>query len=157
MLKPIRWVGALAFVVGFFGLLFAVVAAVFWGLAAVLLSLGAQGIASLTANSVRLPAAIALCLGVAGVRGRLGELRRLDRRTVLMVLVVGVLGYGLKATLYVNAVQYAGPSLTAVLSASAPVFALPLSFVFLNEKPTLRRLGGTALIVSGILLVIWRV
>ena len=136
------------------GVSLAVIAAVFWGLAAVLTSLGAQGISSVTANSVRLPAAIAVSLGVAGARGHLGALRRVDRRTVWMILIVGVIGYGIKATLYVNAIQYAGPSMTAIFTNSAPIFAVPLSAIFLGERPTSRTLIGTLLIVAGILLVV---
>ena len=43
---------------------------------------------------------------------------------------------------------------TAVLSATSPLMALPLSIIFLGEKLT-RRIGlGTALCVVGILLVV---
>ena len=44
--------------------------------------------------------------------------------------------------------------MTAIFTNSAPIFAVPLSAIFLGERPTSRTLIGTLLIVAGILLVV---
>ncbi|MCA1670303.1 MAG: DMT family transporter [Thermomicrobia bacterium] len=51
--------------------------------------------------------------------------------------------------------KIAGAGRTAVLGATAPLFALPLSMLVLGERPGLRAVMGTLLTVVGIALVVW--
>jgi len=136
------------------GLLAAIATAVLYGLVGVLLAKGLEGTSSIVANSVRLPAAAAAALCIAAVRGKLHQLRHLDARTAILLLLVGTIGYAGTSTLYVTAVKMVGPSITAVFSTTAPVFALPMSILILKERPTRQTLIGTVLAVAGILMVI---
>jgi len=136
------------------GLAFSLVTAVAWGLSAVVVAPGLVGIHSLMASAVRLPAVALICLAAAAFQGRWGELRRLQRRTVWLLVLAGTMGYGVAATLYITAIQMVGPSLTSILATAAPVLALPMSYLFLRERPGRQELAGTALTVVGIALAV---
>ena len=130
-------------------------AAAFWGLTSVVLTFGLQdGINAALATGVRIPLMVLLCLLASARRGTLVELRRLDRHTWLALLAAGVLGWGLAASIYSAAIQISGPSKTAIIGATSPLFAVPLSAIFLHERPTRYTLVGTVLSVAGIALVL---
>jgi drug/metabolite transporter (DMT)-like permease len=65
----------------------------------------------------------------------------------------GVAGTGFGSLLYIYAIQEAGAGRTAVLSALSPLFALPLSAIFLKEPITRWVAVGTVIAVAGILLL----
>jgi DME family drug/metabolite transporter len=135
------------------GALGAVVTAALWGANTVMLSVGAQGINGAVALSVRVPAVVILCLLAAAGRGQLDTVRHLGKRTMWLLLISGLLGWGLSGWLYISVVQLAGPSRAAIFGATAPLFAVPLSMIFLHEKPTRYTLVGTVLSALGIALV----
>jgi drug/metabolite transporter (DMT)-like permease len=56
--------------------------------------------------------------------------------------------------LFVLAVQRAGAAKTAVLSSTAPLFALPLAALLLGERLTGRVILGTLLSIAGVWLVV---
>ena len=49
----------------------------------------------------------------------------------------------------------AGPSKTAIIAATAPIFALPMSVFFLKERLSGSILLGTTLTIAGLVLVVW--
>ena len=65
----------------------------------------------------------------------------------------GVMGAGVGSMLYVLAVQQAGAARTAILSSTAPLFALPMAALLLHERITPRVVAGTLLSIVGIWLV----
>ncbi|MBC7236296.1 MAG: DMT family transporter [Chloroflexi bacterium] len=132
----------------------ALAAALFWGLNAVILAPGLKGINPIVANSVRVPTVAVLSSAIAALRGEWDAVRGLNRRQVLIFLFIGTVGYAGTSTLYVASVQHIGPSLSAVIGTTAPLFALPLSMALLGERPTRATLLGTLLTIAGILLVI---
>ncbi len=136
------------------GLALAGVAAVFWGLNTVLLSIGLQHVHSTVANSLRLPVTAAVSLAVAGARGKLPGIRQIDRKSLVLLVLTGLWGAGLGSTLYVAGVASIGPTQMATIGASAPLFAVPLSAIFLHERPTRYTLVGTLLTVAGVILVL---
>ena len=129
-------------------------AALLWGLNSVILAQGLEGINSIVASSVRIPVVGVMSTLIAGANRQWGSLRGLDRRMTVLLLLVGTFGYALVSTLYVAAVQYIGPGLTTLIGTTSPNFALPLSMIFLHERPTRSTLVGTILTISGILLVV---
>jgi drug/metabolite transporter (DMT)-like permease len=136
------------------GVSLALVTATLWGMAAVTMAIGLDDVDPLVANSVRLPAAVLFSLAGAGVRGGLGDTRRLNRRSIRLLVAAGVLGSAMAASFFLAAVSLAGPSRVTVINATTPLFALPLSYWILHEKPTGQTLLGTILSVTGIVLVI---
>lgn len=136
------------------GILFALGAALIWGSTAVMLVLGLKGIDSAMANTVRVPAVALIALLVAAKRGNLKEVRTLSRNTVILLVAAGVLGWGLGSWLFTSALQMVGASKTTIVGAAAPLFAVPLSMIFLHERPGHLTLVGTFLTVLGIALVV---
>ncbi len=136
------------------GVAMAVGAALFWGLNAVIVAPGLEGINPIVANSVRVPTVGVLSSGIAALRGEWDAARDLSRRQVLIILFIGTIGYAGTSTFYVAAVQSIGPSLAAIIGTTAPLFALPMSILLLGERPTRSMLVGTLLTVAGIILVL---
>lgn len=136
------------------GLLLAVGTAVLWGAATVILAFGLQDINSVVATSIRVPVVIILSLLVAAKGGHLSEIRKMKPHTFRLLLLAGILGWGMAGTLYATAVKFAGPNKAAIIGATAPLFASPLSAIFLKERPTRYTLIGTALTIGGVILIL---
>jgi drug/metabolite transporter (DMT)-like permease len=128
--------------------------AMLWGLNTVVLSIGLRQVSSAVANTVRMPVVALGCLLAAGIRGKVGTLRTLDKRTMLLVIATGLWGSGLGSTLYVGGVQAVGPTVMATIGAASPLFAVPLSAIVLKERPTRLMLVGTLLTIAGVILVV---
>lgn len=136
-----------------YGLL--LVVGILWAAATLWLA-GAKGdLGAVAAGSVRTPAgAIALLAFAAAIQPH--ELKRpfLNRNHILAIVAAGLVGTAFGSLMYVYAVVTAGAAKTAVLSATSPLLAMPLSILFLKERFT-RRIGlGTVLCVAGIVLVV---
>lgn len=73
--------------------------------------------------------------------------------TTLLLLLSGVLGIAVSDTLFFNALNRLGASLTAVVDCFYSPFVIALSFVLLGERLTLIQLAGAGLVVSAVLTV----
>ncbi len=118
------------------------------------LRVAAEGVDPAMAQAVRLPVAAALTVALALRAGHSIAPLRYGRRSFVALLVTGIFGTAAGSMLYVVAVQEAGAARTAVLSSTAPLFALPMAALFLRERITARIIAGTAVSVSGIWLVV---
>ncbi|MFH1084893.1 MAG: DMT family transporter [Chloroflexota bacterium] len=137
------------------GGLCALAGAALWGFATIVLAQGlSDGINSVVATLVRVVAVATFSLLISLPRGLVGDLRRTTRRTWGLLLIAGVFGWGLGGSLYAAAVQHAGPSLAALIGATSPIFAMPLSWALLKERPTRYTLAGTLVTIVGIALVV---
>lgn len=135
------------------GVSLALITSILWGLSSTLVALGLQGANSFVANSVRVPVVVLLSLAIAAQRGQLPTVRCIDRMMLRCLLVCGLLGWGVSSSLYVAAIQLAGASRTAIVGCTAPLFAVPLSMIFLKERPGRYVALGTMLTVLGVGLV----
>ena len=77
-----------------------------------------------------------------------------SRRASKIVAITGILDMGMAFFLIVVSVKYVGATIAAVLSSVAPLFAVPISIVFLNEHGTRKTSIGVLATVIGIILVI---
>jgi drug/metabolite transporter (DMT)-like permease len=136
------------------GAIMALITAFLWGSNTVILAIGIRGLNSAVANSVRVPAVVLFSLLAGAQRKQLGSLRHLDRHTLGLLLVAGIVGWGIGGWFYLTAVQMVGVSLAAIISATSPIFGVPLSMLFLHEKPTRLTLIGTVLSIVGIALIL---
>ena len=136
------------------GVLMSLATAALYGVEGVLVSLGAQDVSSIVANSVRVPVVAVVASLIAARRGQWSQVCRLDRRTVLLLVLAGSVGWALAGSLWVAAIRFAGPSRAAIVGSTAPLFGVPLSMLFLREKPTRYTLAGTVLTVAGVVLVL---
>jgi drug/metabolite transporter (DMT)-like permease len=131
-----------------------VVASVLWALASVWLRSASEGVEPVLAQAIRMPAAGVVTAAVALAAGHQLWPRRYGARSLAALLLAGVVGTGIGSLLFLVAVQHAGVAPTAVLSSSAPLFALPMATVLLGERITPRVVAGTALSIAGIWLVV---
>lgn len=83
------------------------------------------------------------------------NVRRLDvsRGSVAVLLVVGAIGTGAAALLFIPAVKELGAGGAVAVISTAPLFGLPLAVVFLHEKITRWAVIGTAVALAGIVLL----
>jgi drug/metabolite transporter (DMT)-like permease len=129
--------------------------AALWGLATIILSLGLRGgINSVVATSVRVLAVALFSTVLAILRGAASEIITIRRKTWILLGIAGMLGWGIAGSLYAAAVQFAGPSQAAIIGATAPIFAIPLSWAIYRERPTRASLAGTLLTIVGVILVV---
>ena len=77
---------------------------------------------------------------------------RIDRKTLLFCVLLGVVCHGVYNILYSLAVTLAGVSVSAVLLNIAPVFTLLSSAIFFGERITRRKLIAIAVNIAGCVL-----
>jgi drug/metabolite transporter, DME family len=137
----------------FRGVGFALVASLCWAISMTLLAPGIQGIDSVVVSAIRVPALSLLLWAVVAVRKSARSLLTLSRREWWVLVLSGFVGWGLGSILFVVTVALIGSARAAILTSTAPLFALPLSALLLREKITRTVWLGTALTVVGIVLV----
>ena len=108
------------------------------------------------AAAIRIPAAAAIVSLLAFGNRQRGALRfrSYGTQTIALAALAGVLTYGVAAVGYVSAMQMIGAAKTVILTATAPLLALPLSILVLGERPTRHALTGMLLCVGGVYLVV---
>ena len=128
---------------------------VMWTTATLVLARTADEVGPIPAAALRVPAgAMLLTVFLLLVRPRdLGDALR-SRRDVLTIAGAGVAGISIASLLFVFALFEAGAARTSVLTASSPLFAMPLAVAFLGEQLTRYVLLGTTLSVAGIIIVV---
>lgn len=126
-----------------------------WAAASLLLAGKRGDMGAIAAGTIRAPAgAIALLAFTAAFQPHDLAAPFRDRRHLGGIVLAGLLGTGVGSMLYVYSVLEAGPGKAAVLSATAPLMGLPLSILFLKERPSWQLAAGTLLCVAGIVLVV---
>jgi drug/metabolite transporter (DMT)-like permease len=137
------------------GVVLALVAAVLWAAGSITLKIGLTQVDTFVAAAIRVVISAMLLTTVAFSRptpDRL-KLRTYGKRNLILVASAGLLTYGVGAIGYVTAMHLIGAGKTVLLSASAPVFLLPLSVLILKERLSLLALVGVFVAVAGICLV----
>ncbi len=127
---------------------------VFWAVATLWLAAAKGDLSAIAVGTIRTPAG-AIALLTFGLITQPANMRApfSDRMHIGTIVVAGLLGTLFGSLLYVYSVVEAGAAKAAVLSATAPLMALPLGVIFLGEPFTRRSVGGTACCVGGILLL----
>jgi transporter family protein len=135
------------------GLPFAILAAIFWAVGMVMVAPGIDGLDAIMASSIRIMALSLMLWLIVFVRRSYNQLKKLTRREWAILIVGGTIGWGLGNLFFVLAVSMLGPTRAAILGSTPPLFALPLSIIWLKEKPNLAIMVGTVLAVVGIMFV----
>jgi DME family drug/metabolite transporter len=136
------------------GVALALGAAVLWAASSTIVKFGLETIDVVSANAIRLPVAAAVLLLMLRRGERQPPLWRLRGRTLAVVVLSGILGSGLSGFLWMYGVQEIGAARAAILSSTSPIFAAPLSVLFLKERLGRRVLAGTLLSVAGVILIV---
>ena len=134
------------------GLAAAFIAAVAWAASLLVLKPAMGTLDPVTAQSVRLPLAALVLFATPWGWGTPRQVLGADRSTLWRVALLGIVTAG-SSVLFVTSVKWADVAVAAVLSSTAPLFALPLGLIFLGERVTRSALAGTALAVTGVALI----
>ena len=131
-------------------------------LAIITLTVGAEGLDPVVANTVRLPVGTLLLFALLYIQMKRGNKRKAiefdeDRpktRFIILLLIAGILGTYLSSLFYVLSTQKLGAGKSAVLTSVGPLFALPLSYFWLKENVTRYTVIGTILTLIGLWIVL---
>lgn len=134
------------------GLAAAFTAAVAWAVSLLVLKPALGTLDPVTAQAVRLPLAALVLFATPWGWGSPRQVLEADRATLWRVALLGLITAG-SSVLFVTGVKWADVAVAAVLSSTAPLFALPLGLIFLGERVTGLALAGTALAVAGVALI----
>jgi drug/metabolite transporter (DMT)-like permease len=136
-----------------FGIGLALLVAILYAMGTILLQIGVEDISPIDSNFVRVTfgsiAFIPLFL-VAKHRG----MPTPSRRTTKIIAVAGLFGMGLGSLLYVSTVKFVGAAVTSVIGSLSPLFALPISMIFLKERITRVAMVGVVVTIAGVILVV---
>ncbi len=135
-----------------FGVWTAVLASVAWAISTVMMKPPLREIEPLTAQAIRLPLASALLWLTPWTRGAAAALRDGGRGPLVRIGVLGVVTAA-SSVLFVASLKYAGVALGAVLSSTAPLFAIPLGVMFLGERVSVSTVVGAVIAVAGIVVL----
>ncbi|MEI7926353.1 MAG: DMT family transporter [Chloroflexota bacterium] len=126
-----------------------------WATSTLLIAGGRDGLGPIAVNAIRIPAGGLMIATMALVTTRGEVLKRLpEPRDIPLVLAVGILGTALGSLAYVYAVAEAGAARAVILNSTSPLMVVPLSMVFLGERPTMRVGVGTVFCLAGTLIVV---
>ncbi len=136
------------------GFLLALFAALCWSVGSVLLQVGVADVDPVDANFVRMifGAGIIAPLFLGSVRR---GMPKPTRKATKIVLVAAFFGMAWGSLLYTFAVKMIGATVASVLGSISPLFALPISILFLKEKFTPQSILGALLTVFGVILVVF--
>ena len=130
----------------------AVLASAAWAISTVMMKPPLREIEPLTAQAIRLPLASLLLWLTPWTRGAAAALRHSGRGPLLRIGVLSMVTAA-SSVLFVASLKYAGVAIGAVLSATAPLFAIPLGVLFLGERVTLATVLGAVIAVAGIIVL----
>lgn len=130
----------------------ATLASLAWAVSVALLKAPLSALEPVTAQAVRLPLAALVLWATPWARGALGAAAGGGRPLLLRLGVLSVLT-ALSSVMFVAGVKYAGVAVAAVLSSTAPMFAIPLGWFFLGERLSPAALAGAAVTVAGIVVL----
>jgi drug/metabolite transporter (DMT)-like permease len=130
----------------------ALVAAAAWGVSPVLMKPALRDVDPVSIQAVRLPLAALVLWATPWARGTGQRIRLHLRAAGALLLALGFLT-ALSAVTFVAALKYAGVTLTAVLSATSPLFALPIGLLAFGERVTWQAVVGASLCLLGIALL----
>jgi transporter family protein len=129
-------------------IVWALLSALFAAATAVLAKVGVAHVDSNLATAVRTTVVVVFAWGLALALGKHGELRELDRRTLLFLGLSG-LGTGLSWICYFRALQLGLASRVAPVDKLSVVLVMIFAAVFLGEKLTPMAIAGGLLITAG--------
>ena len=130
----------------------AAAAAVSWSCSTLALGPALELVDVPTASAIRTPLASALLFLTAMRAGVLPKASHLRGRALLAILVTGLTSVAATG-FFMLSVALAGAGRAAVLTATSPLFAVPISVLVLHEPGSWRVVAGTLCSVIGVALL----
>jgi drug/metabolite transporter (DMT)-like permease len=136
------------------GVLFAVLAAASWSVSINVLKMSIADLHVVPANAFRMTLGALLLMTIVAARHRgFARVRKYPARSLLVVGASSVVGLAGGSLLFIMAVKHASAGRAAVLTATAPLFAVPMARVFLGERAAPRLIIGVLLCLAGITVI----
>lgn len=135
--------------------LYAVLAAVFAALTAILAKIGIKGVDSNLATAIRTTVIIFLSWGIVLFTGAQKGLSGLSRHSWLFLVLSGI-ATGLSWLFYYKAISEGNVSQVAPIDKSSIALTLILSFLVLGEPFTVKTALAGGLIVAGTFVMLWK-
>ena len=136
-------------------LVYALASAVFAALTAVFAKAGLKEVNSDLATAIRTGIILFITWGIVFFRGNAGGITNLSRSNWLF-LGLSAFATGFSWLFYYKALQLGKVSEVSAIDKGSIVFVILLSFIFLKEPMTPKLLIGGALILIGMLFIIWK-
>ena len=135
-----------------FGVGAAVLAALAWAISTVLVKPPLAEMSPVTAQAIRLPVASLVLWMTPWARSVPSAFIKSRRSVKTRIVVLGAIT-AVSSVMFVAGVKHAGVAVASVLSSTAPMFAIPLAVIFLDERLTLRAFAGIVLTLAGIIVL----
>jgi transporter family protein len=132
----------------------ALLAALFAAATALLTKVGVAHVDSNLATALRTSVVVVFTWGIALALGKHGEIRSLDRRTVLFLTLAGV-ATGLSWLCYFRALQLGPVSRVAPLDKLSVPLVMLFAWLLLGEKLSGWELAGGLLITAGAMVMVF--
>lgn len=129
-------------------LVYALLSAVFASLTAILAKMGMSNVPSNLATAIRTIVVLIIAWGIVIGKGRLSEIRTINRKGWVFTLVSGLFT-GLSWLCYYRAIKDGIASVVVPIDKLSIVITVAVSVVFLREKVSLKQLLGLILLVGG--------
>jgi transporter family protein len=136
-------------------IVWALLAAFFAGLTAVLAKIGVTGVNSNLATAVRTSVVLIFTWGIAFATTKPAAMLEFPRKTWIFLALSGV-ATGLSWLCYFRALQLGDASRVAPVDKLSVIIAIVLAAVILKERLTWQHAVGGLLIVAGSLVLAWR-
>ncbi len=136
-------------------LLFALLSAVFAALTAIFAKAGLKDVNPDLATAIRTAVILLITWGIVFFKGIGGQVSGLSRNNWVF-LILSAFATGASWLFYYRALQLGKVAEVSIIDKSSLVLTILLSFLFLKEPLTARVLVAAALVVAGMLVLIWK-
>lgn len=136
-------------------LLYALVSAFFAALTAIFAKAGLKEVNSDLATAIRTGIILFITWGIVFFKGNAGGINNLSKNNWIF-LTLSAVATGLSWLFYYKALQIGKVSEVSAIDKGSIVFTILLSFLFLKEPMTPKLLMGAALVVAGMLVIVWK-
>jgi drug/metabolite transporter (DMT)-like permease len=135
------------------GIGLAFLALIMFSLAAVFTYIGVIGVDPIDANLPRVVVGSIVLVPVYAAARHKG-MRNPSKHATKITIIAGFLGMAVGSVLYIMSFKYVGAPVGSVLASTSPLFAVPMSLVFLKEHVTRIAVLGIAATIAGVFLVL---
>lgn len=135
------------------GVSLAIITAVLYAVGTTVLQIGVTDVEPVAATFIRAVVGSVAFMPLVGVAVSQG-MPSPSKKALKIVAIAGFFGMAVGSILYVSAVKYAGAAITSVLASTAPLWAVPVSILYLKESFTKVAGFGVLATIFGVVLVI---
>lgn len=138
----------------YFGELAALSTAICWSFGTILFGYAGRRVGSLAINTIRITlAAFLLVAGNLLIEGQILP-ASCDYHQLLILAISGIIGLTIGDGCYFKSLVILGPRISSLLTASSPIFAVIIAWIFVGQQMSLLDLLGITITLSGISWVI---